>query len=452
MRLLQVFEGIKIGVSPLKGDNMKKRFSIYTLSISLIILLISSAANAAEPIRIGTSLSLTGKYAWTGNRMLEGYQVWEALINEKGFSPGLEKYGSKGPGLINGRPVKLIVYDDKSDPATGVKLYQKLITDDKVDLLMGPYSSAIAKAVTPVVERAKMPMVSSGGSDDSIWKGEKLQWHAQGLVPTSKYTPGLAAIAEAKGCKTAALIFEDTAFPIALAEAAKEELEKKGIKIILYEAYPKGLSDWTPVLRKAWALKPDIIGIGAYEPDAIGLTKAAQAIKASPKILYWTVGAYSKHYAESVGDAGLGIITDVLWDQSANTPGNRDYVKEFERIIGTPIPEQAQHSAMGFSGLQVLEACVKMAGSLDPTAIRDKMFSQEIPTIRGTYKVEPLTSPNSGFQVLQIGFLLQWQKKNPGSPPNPYRLEVNNLAREIIWPFEAKSAEVLFPFPNWDNR
>lgn len=430
----------------------RKIYVAAVVLVSSICLALPGILSAADPIKIGASLSLTGKYAWTGNRMLEGYKVWETLINEKGCSPGLEGYGCKGPGLINGRPVKLIIYDDQSNPATGVKLYQKLITDDKVDLLMGPYSSAIAKSVTPVIERAQMPMVSSGGSDDSIWKGQKLQWHAQGLVPTSKYTPGLAAIAEAKGCKTAAIVFEDTAFPIALAQAAKSELENKGIKIVLYEGYPKGLSDWTPVMRKAWALKPDIIGIGAYEPDAIGLTKAAQSIKATPKILYWTVGAYSKHFAESVGNAGLGVITDVLWDQSANTPGNKQYVKEFERIIGTPIPEQAQHSAMGFSGLQVLEAAVKMVGSLDQKAIRDKLFSEEIPTVRGTYKVAPLSSEDSGFQVLQIGFLVQWQGKDPKAAVNPYRLEIGDLAREIIWPFEAKSAEVLYPLPSWENR
>jgi len=92
---------------------------------------------AAEPIKIGASLSLTGKYAWTGERQYEGFRVWEKLINEKGYTPGLKKYGHTEPGLIDGRPVKIVVYDDKSDPATAVKLYQKLLTVDKVDLCFG---------------------------------------------------------------------------------------------------------------------------------------------------------------------------------------------------------------------------------------------------------------------------------------------------------------------------
>ena len=243
-----------------------------------------------EPIKIGASLSLTGKYAWTGKRMQEGYLCWEKLINERGYSPGLEQYKHSNSGLLDGRPVKFIIYDDKSNPATGVKLYQKLLTSDKVDLLMGPYSSAVTKAVSPVIERAQMPTVTSGASDSGIWRGRGLQWVIDGLQPTEEYTPGLADMAKARGAKTAAIIFEDSSFPISLAEATKMHLENSGIKIVLFEGYPKGITDWTPILRKAWALKPDIIGIGAYEPDAIGLTKAAQAIKAAPKIMYWTVG------------------------------------------------------------------------------------------------------------------------------------------------------------------
>ena len=251
--------------------------------------------------------------------------------------------------------------------------------------------------------------------------------------------------------KTAAIIFEDSSFPIALANSTKKHLEKKGIKIVLFEGYPKGISDWTPILRKAWALRPDIIGIGAYEPDSIGLTKAAQAIKASPKLMYWTVGAYSPHYAKSVGAAANGILSEVLWDPSANTNGNKEFTKEFERIIGVPPAEQLQHAAMGFFGCQLMEIAVKKAGSLDKKTIRDNLFSMEVETILGPYKVEPLGSKNAGLQLAAKAFLIQWQKIPSGAPKPSGKLVVGDYVREIIWPAKFKSADPVYPFPGWDK-
>ncbi len=138
--------------------------------------------------------------------------------------------GVSGPGLIDGRIVEFIVYDDKSDPATAVKLYQKLITSDRVDLCFGPYSSAVTKAISPIVERAEIPTITSGASDPGIWKGMGLKWVVQAIQPTDQYFPGAAEIAGKHKAKTAAIIFEDTAFPIALAKAFKSQLEETRAK------------------------------------------------------------------------------------------------------------------------------------------------------------------------------------------------------------------------------
>lgn len=406
---------------------------------------------AAEPIKIGASLSLTGKYAWTGNCIKRGYKTWEVLINKQGYSPGLAEYGHTEPGLINGRPVKFIIYDDKSDPATAVKLYQRLITADKVDLVHGPFSSAITKAISPVIERAKMPCATFAGSDPSIWRGRNLKWIVQGMPTTDDYSPGVAEIAAKRGAKTAAIIFEDTSFAIALAESTRKHLENAGIKIVLYEAYPKGITDWTPPLRKAWALRPDVIGIGGYEPDAIGLTKAAQAIKATPKLFYWTVATYSPDYAEAVGDACYGMIGEVVWDQTLNTPGNKEYVEAFEKVHGKPISKQLEQEAMGFAGCELLEIAVKKAGSLNAKAIRDNLFTMDVQTIIGRYKVAPLESKDSGLQIAGKCYLMQWHKRKPGAKVSAFKCTVGNYVRETIWPEENKSADPIYPFPDWER-
>lgn len=403
------------------------------------------------PIKIGFSLSLTGKYAWTGQRQYEGLKVWQTLINEKGYTPGLEKYGTKGPGLIDGRKVEFIVYDDKSDPATAVKLYQKLITSDRVDLCFGPYSSAITKAISPIVERAQIPTVTSGASDPGIWKGMNLKWVVQAIQPTDQYFPGAAELAGKHKAKTAAIIFEDTAFPISLAKAFKAQLEEKGVKVILFEPYPKGITDWTPPLRKAWDLKPDVIGIGGYEPDAIGLTKAAEAIKATPKLFVWTVGTGAPSYVESVGKSCRAMTGESLWEGILNTPGNKEFVEAVHKIIGTPPDKLEYHTTFGMVAGQLMEIAVKKAGSVEnKKAIRDALFEMEVETCYGPYKVEPLTSKDSGLQIASKGLLIQWQKRKPGVKPRYGQVVVGEWVKEIIYPEKYKTAEPIYPFPGWD--
>jgi branched-chain amino acid transport system substrate-binding protein len=431
------------------------RTMVVMFALLFLLATLGSTVYAKEkgtPIKIGVSLSLTGKYAWTGNRLYEGMKTWAHVINEQGFTPPLQKYGHTEPGLIDGRPVKYLVYDDKSDPGTAVKLYQRLLTVDKVDLCAGPFSSAISKAVTPILERYKMPSVHNAASDPAIWRGRKLKWAVQAQPSTEVYYPGMAEIASKYGAKTAALVFEDTSFPTGLAISFRKQLEKAGVKIVLYEAYPKGISDWTPVLSKAWALRPDIIGIGGYEPDAIGLTKAAQEIKAAPKLMLWTVAAQSPDYAKAVGDACCGIIGESLWEPTVNTPGNKEFLGYFEKVIGTPANQIVYQQAMGYNAGQVLEIAVKTVGSLDLEKIRDVMFSLDIDTMYNHYKVMPLDSDDSGLQVGASAILVQWQKIKPGAKPDPSKTVVGNYVKEVIWPFRNKTADLIYPFPAWDKR
>lgn len=405
---------------------------------------------AKGSIKIGYSASLTGKYAWTGNRMNEGIKTWAKLVNTRGYSSGLEKYGHKGPGLMDGRLVELIQYDDKSDPATGVKLYQKLLAQDKVDLCFGPYSSAVTKAISPVVERAQMPTITAGASDPAIWKGMKLKWVVQTVPQTDEYLPGAAEISAKRGGKTAAIIFEDTAFPIALANSFKKQLEDRGMKVLLFEAYPKGITDWTPPLRKAWGLKPDVIGIGGYEPDSIGLTKAAESLKITPKLFVWTVGTGAPSFVESVGKNCLAMTGEAFWEGIMDTPGNKDFVKAVHEIIGTPPEKLEYHTIMGMQAGQILEIAVKKAGSVEnKKAIRDNLYSMEVETCMGDYKVEPLSSNDSGLQIASKCVLIQWQKKKAGQKLPYAQVVVGDWVKEVVWPEKYKTAEPIYPFPGW---
>lgn len=403
-----------------------------------------------EPIKIGCSLALTGKYSWTGERYQEGLLVWQTQVNERGYSSGLEWCGHTEPGLIDGRPVEIIIYDDKSDPATGVKLYERLITEDKVDLCFGPYSSAIMKAISTVVERHEMPTIGGGASDPGIWKGNNLQWVLQGMQTTDEYFPGVAEIGEKKGAKTVVIIFEDTAFPISLANSFRGQCEAHGIEVVLFEPYPKGIADWTPVLAKAMELKPDIVGIGGYEPDSIGLAKAAEALKAEAGLFVWTVGAGAPSFVEAVGDACQAMCCESLWEGILDTPGNREFVEDTERIIGTPSTELEYHTTFGYLVGQLMEVAVKKAGTIDKEAVRDILFDMKVTTVYGPYEVMPLKSPDSGLQIASKALLIQWQPKKPGVEYPYGQVVIGDWVKEVIWPDELKTAEPIWPHPGWD--
>src|SRR2546421_7813004 len=185
-------------------------------------------AQAQAPIKIGASLSLTGTYAQPGTFQKEGYELCADHLNAKG-------------GLL-GRKVEFVFYDDQSTPATGVRLYEKLITEDKVDAVMGPYSSPITEAVANVSEKYHKVMVAPLAATTSIFKkGRKYAFMV--ISPAENYLEGLVDLAVKRGLKTIAIVNEDTLFSKAAAAGAVDLAKKKGLQEVFTEAYPKDNTD-----------------------------------------------------------------------------------------------------------------------------------------------------------------------------------------------------------------
>src|SRR5215207_4640224 len=226
---------------------MKRPAMLAAAITALGVLGASLLASAQGPVRIGASLSLTGTYAKLGKNQHEGYQLCQKDLNAKG-------------GLL-GRKVEFVVYDDQSAPPTGVRLYEKLITEDKVDAVMGPYSSPITEAVANVTEKYKKVMVSPLAATTSIFKkGRKYIFMV--ISPAEVYLEGLADMAAKRGLKTVAILNEDTLFPKASMAGFAEMAKKRGMQVVLQEAYPKGNTDFSAVLVKIKSLNPDVIAGG----------------------------------------------------------------------------------------------------------------------------------------------------------------------------------------------
>jgi branched-chain amino acid transport system substrate-binding protein len=403
-------------------------------------------AQAKSPIKIGVSISLTGSMAREGELEVGGYKLWGKVINERGCTFGeVEKLGCPGPGLL-GRQVEFIVYDDKSDASESNKMVRKLIVSDKVDLILGPYGSPASNAIAPLAEEYRIPIITPLANAPVIWEGKKREWFVGVLPPAWKNLYGCLMIGKEKGAKTVAFIYSDTPFPIGASRPLMAKAKEMGMEVVLDEAYPKETADWEPIMSKAWSKRPDLIMGGGYLPDSIGMMKAAKAVNATPKLFGFLVGPAIADFANSLKGDATYVTGETFWEPFVKTPGNlefyRAYLKEYNK-------EPSYHAAAGFAAGQILERAVKEIGNIeDKKALRDKLYSIKTMTIFGEYEVNPLGHPDSGWQMGKATNLIQWQKADPRKLL-PNQVAIEGMVKQIVYPANSKTTDVIFPFPGW---
>jgi len=217
-------------------------------AVAVLAALASAVAPVAEaqaPIRIGATVAQTGVNAGAGQSQLRSYQLCVKHLNEKG-------------GVL-GRKIELLVYDDASDPATAVRLYEKLITQDKVELVLSPFTSNVTDAVADVTEKHKIPMLAPGGATSIYRKGRKFIFGMN--TPAEVSLEGLVDLAAKKGLKTVALIYPDNLFGRAVRQGTSELAKKKGLQVVFADAYPLGTTDFSAILTRVRAASPDVLGV-----------------------------------------------------------------------------------------------------------------------------------------------------------------------------------------------
>ena len=370
-------------------------------------------AGAQTPIKIGASMSVTGTYAKPGSYQKEGYDICIDELNGKG-------------GLL-GRKVELVIYDDQSQPATAVKLYEKLITEDKVDAVMGPYSSAVSEAVANVTEKYKKVMVAPLAATTSIFKkGRKYIFMV--ITPAENYLDGLIDMAAKRGLKTVAIINEDTLFPKASAAGTAEAAKKRGMQVVLQEAYPKGNTDFSALLVKIKAANPDVIAAGTYFDDAVAITRQMKELNVNPKMFGLTVGGDLPEFYDLLKQNAEYVYGSTQWDESLPYPGQKEFLAAYTKKFKH---EPSYHAAAGYAGCLIYGEAVKRAGTLDADRVREQLLKMEIKTAFGDYKVEP-----DGFQVAHKMVMLQWQDGK----------------RVVVWPDDLASGKLRYPTPEWGKR
>ncbi|TAM60844.1 hypothetical protein EPN52_04320 [bacterium] len=373
-----------------------------------------TASAADKPIVIGASISETGAYADSGKLALQGYQLWVKQQNAAG-------------GLL-GRQIELKTYDDASDPATAVRLYQRLIDQDHVDLIVGPYSSAVTASVANVAQQHHMPMISPEVASTAPFQ-RGLTEIFQGIQIAAAYVEGPMEIAKEKGYKSIAVTGEDTLFPRSVVAGVDDLAKKMGMTIVFNQLYPHNASDYSSIVEKMKQANPDIVIAASYLPDSVGLLRAMKQANFAPKLLYEGVGPTELSFGTQNGKDAEGVMGTGNWNAELKTQGNAAFVKTFEAEFGHA-PDY--HAAANFASLEVLGDAVKRVGSLDSAKLRDQLATLTMPTVMGTYKVDPKTGIQQGYKSL----VLQWV----------------NGKQFVVYPKALAQRPPSLPFAPWSTR
>src|SRR4051812_7595836 len=292
------------------------------------------SGDSGKPIKIGASLPLTGEFSEPGKAAQQGYKVWEAMTNEKG-------------GLLK-RKVQMVIKDDGSNQNTIVADYNALISKDKVDLLLGTFSSLLNLPASAVAERNRMLYVEpAGGSPELFSRGFKYLFFAQQATANHQgdvWADYIASLPADQRPKTAAYPTLDDPFAQPTSQGIEKVLKQAGVKTVYRETYTIDNANFDAIANAINAKHPDLVVNGATFEDGVGLIRALQKVGAEPQWLYQTTApSLGDQYAKAIGKENTeGVFYAVSHSPDAKTPGNPEFVAKYKEMFGgEEVPEDA---------------------------------------------------------------------------------------------------------------
>ena len=376
--------------------------------VAAVALTFALSTHALEPIKIGTTQSLTGHYSEQGTEQLRGLQMWAADVNAR--------------GALLGRPVEIIYYDDRSRDAGTVEGFNTLLTKDKADLLVGPYSSSLTLKASLVAEAHDTPMVSAAASAEEIWdRGLKNIFGAD--TPANDYLEGISIAADA-GAKTVAVVYAETEFGREVAESMRNgDGDHDSERVIFYEGYAPEERDFSALSERIKQANADLILGISYVSDSIALARDLRKAGATPDMLAFTIGPGLREFGDELGNAAEGIVGVVQWLRSSRQPGAEDFAYRYKQRYGS---NPGVYAVIGYSAGEILEAAVRLAGTTDHDAVREQLRSMYFHALIGSYRVD-----KTGRQIGRRNLVLQWQDDH----------------RRLIAPESVAEQPLIYPLP-----
>ncbi len=379
-------------------------------------------ASDEKVVKIGCAVSLTGKMAPEGTNVKRGVELWEKFVNEQGgIDVGGEKYA-----------VEVIYYDDKSDAGTGTKLTEKLITEDKVDFLFGPFSSAITFATTAIGEKYGVITVAPEANATKVYeRGYKNVFSI--LPPAPALTQPIFEMAETLSPKPTkvAIIAANDLFPLSCAEGAVDKANELGMDIVLNEKYPADTNDVSSLLSLVKDRDPDIFLTSGYTKDALMVVRQAREIGLNVPMMAFSVGIMLPEFISSLGEDANYVVEGEWWLPTGKDEGpvfgsTAEYTEMFREEYDI---DPGYHAASGSAAGVVLQLAIKEAGTLETAAVREAMRDLDV-----TLAVWPGIKFNEKGQNV--------------SSEHPV-VQIQNQKYKVVWP---PVNEVIYPMPTWSER
>ena len=376
------------------------------LFISLMIIgHFSTAACDDAPILIGATVSMEGKYQEPSKMIQESFRLWAKQVNQRS-------------GIL-GRKVKMVLYDDKSQPSLVKHYYQKLIEEDNVDLVFSPYGTPLTLAASEISERHKFIMLACAAAGKSIW--QKGYHYVFGMyAPADRMFIGLLDMMAGKGHKTLSLIYDATSsFNLDVVAGALEWADKFKINIVFQKGYQNGPLDLPGIVAGLKGTNADGAIVSAYPSDCYELLRILDENKYKPQILAMTIAPIHPDFEKNAGKVAEHVFGSSQWepDERIPFPGTKRFISAFNASTGH-MP--SYHAGSAYAACQLYEHAIIQTNSLDNQKIRNYIAALDTVTVIGRFKVDP-----TGMQIGHNSIIIQWQHGK----------------KEIVWPKKMQTAK-----------
>jgi branched-chain amino acid transport system substrate-binding protein len=406
--------------------------SLKLLLAAAVVALTAHAALAAAPIKVGFAIALTGSNAPNGKQLLQAIEMWRDDVNAKG-------------GLL-GRQVELVYYDDQTNPANDPGIYTKLLDIDRVNLILGPYGTNLAAAAMPVIMQHKMTTITM------LAVAVNRQYHYKqyfsmvplGPDPIHAFSSGFFDVAASlkPKVKTVALVGADAEFGKDATDGARDNAKKAGFTIVYDQLYPPSTTDFTPIMRAVQATHPDIVFVGSYPADTVGVVHAAREIGLKTKIFGGTmIGLLATPLELQMGPLMNGMLFHADFVPAFNFPGSRALLKRYQGIAkekGGIDPLGYGFVPWGYAAGQVLADAVEGTKSLDQQKLAAYMHSHTFTTVAGDIRF------NADGEWAKPRFVFcQWQHLTQGGGLAQL---VDPQHQVVVWPQQYATGKLIFPY------
>jgi branched-chain amino acid transport system substrate-binding protein len=377
---------------PLGGNAMLQHLKSRTMALMAgaavalaagAIAVVSAGAQSKEPIKIGFSMAQTGPLGPNGQQALLGMKIWEEETNAKG-------------GLL-GRPVKLVYYDDQSNPSTVPGIYTKLLDVDKVDLVLGGYATNMVAPALPVIMQKKKTFVSLFALDVNHDFKYPKYFSVLPTGPKTKpsFTEGFYQVAMQQNPKptTVALTFEDAEFSQNACEGARENAKTFGLKIVYDKSFPFNTPDLSPIVRALQASNADLVIVCSYPLSSVNMVQAVKEANYKPKMIGGAmVGLQATVFKNKLGAKLNGFINYETWvpTEKMMAPAAAFFKKYQELAPAAKVDPLGYYlGGWGYAYISVLGNAVAGAKSLDDDKIADYLRKNTHKTIMGDWSYGP---------------------------------------------------------------